>query len=58
MSQPEEGGIAMPRLTDHYEGDSPDIGAYERGGINWIPGYQAKSALFYRNRKAYDKLTD
>ena len=39
-------------------GEAPDIGAYEFGGINWKPGYQLKGALFYRNNRAYDKLTD
>ncbi len=53
-----DGGIAMPGLTDHFEGDAPDIGAYEHGGVNWVPGYQPQKALFYLNRKAYDKLTD
>jgi len=53
-----DAGIAMPGITDHFEGKAPDIGAYEHGGINWLPGYQAKQALFYRNNKAYDKLTD
>lgn len=53
-----DGGIAMPGLTDHFEGDAPDIGAYEKGGVNWVPGYQPQKALFYQNVKAYDKLTD
>ena len=53
-----DAGIAMPGLTDHYEGQAPDIGAYEHGGINWRPGYRAKRALFYRNNKITDKLTD
>ena len=51
-------GVAMPGITDHFEGQAPDIGAYEHGGIFWKPGYQPRAALFYRNNKAYDKLTD
>jgi len=47
-----DGGIAMPGLTDSFEGEAPDIGAYEHGGINWRPGYQPKAALFYQHYKA------
>jgi hypothetical protein len=53
-----DAGISMPGLTDNFEGEAPEIGAYEHGGINWRPGYQPKAALFYRKNKAYDKLTD
>jgi len=53
-----DGGIAMPGLTDSFEGDAPDVGAYEYGGIWWEPGYKFKSALFYRNNKGYNKLID
>jgi hypothetical protein len=53
-----DAGIAMPGLTDHYEGQAPDIGAYEYGGINWRPGYHPKPALFYQHNKINDKLTD
>lgn len=53
-----DAGISMPGITDSFEGAAPDIGAYEHGGVYWHPGYQPKAALFYRNNKAYDKLTD
>jgi len=53
-----DAGIAMPGLTDHYEGQAPDIGAYEYGGLNWRPGYHPKPALFYQHNKVNDKLTD
>ena len=53
-----DAGVSIPGLTDNFEGQSPDIGAYEQGGINWRPGHKPKAALFYRNNKAYDKLTD
>lgn len=53
-----DAGVPMPGITDHFEGEAPDIGAYEHGGIHWKPGYQPKPALFYRNNKAYDRLTD
>jgi len=43
-----DGGIAMPGLTDTFEGEAFDIGAYEHGGINWRPGYQAQTTRFYR----------
>lgn len=43
-----DGGKVMPGLTDHFEGEAPDVGAYEYGGINWRPGYQPLKALFYR----------
>jgi hypothetical protein len=43
-----DGGISMPGLTDSFEGNAPDIGAYESGGINWRPGYLPKTALYYR----------
>jgi hypothetical protein len=51
-----DAGIAMPGLTDSYIGDAPDIGAYEYGGINWIPGYVAIPARFYRT-EAFEEQT-
>ena len=42
--------IMMPGLADNFEGEAPDIGAYEHGGINWRPGYLPKAALFYLNK--------
>ena len=51
-------GIVNIRYHFNFEGDAPDIGAYEHGGINWKPGYQPKQALFYRNNRAYGELTD
>ena len=42
-----DAGKVMPGLTDHFEGQAPDIGAYEHGGINWKPGYTPKHAQFY-----------
>lgn len=53
-----DAGIAMPGITDHFLGAAPDIGAYEAGGVFWKPGYQKQKALFYKNNKEYDKLTD
>ncbi|MEX0321871.1 MAG: hypothetical protein AB3N63_06905 [Puniceicoccaceae bacterium] len=53
-----DAGKSMPGLTDNYVGDAPDIGAYEFGGINWKPGYKPNEAIFYRNNRSYDKLTD
>lgn len=53
-----DGGRAMPGLTDDYEGDAPDIGAYELGGVFWKPGYQKTKALFYQQDRVFDKLTD
>ena len=43
-----DAGKVMPGLTDSFEGEAPDIGAYEHGGINWRPGYISKPALLYR----------
>ncbi len=43
-----DAGKVMPGLTDDFEGEAPDIGAYEYGGINWRPGYQPQEALFYQ----------
>ncbi len=51
-------GVAIPGITEHYEGDAPDIGAYEFGGVNWRPGYKPDEALFYKLNREYDKLTD
>ncbi len=53
-----DGGRAMPALTDDYEGDAPDIGAYELGGVFWKPGYKPTKALFYQQNRSIDKLTD
>jgi hypothetical protein len=49
-------GISMPGLTDSFNGEAPDIGAYEHGGINWIPGYVTKKALFYQT-EAFEEQT-
>ena len=32
-------GVELPGITDGYVGSSPDIGAYEYGGDDWVPGY-------------------
>jgi hypothetical protein len=46
-----DAGISMPGLTDSFMGAAPDVGAYEYGGINWIPGYKAQKALYYRTEE-------
>lgn len=51
-----DAGISMPGLTDSFHGDAPDIGAYESGGVNWIPGYTPRKALFYRT-EAFEEQT-
>jgi hypothetical protein len=51
-----DAGIIMPGLTDSFEGEAPDIGAYEQGGIFWRPGYKAEPALFYR-KEAFEPQT-
>ncbi|RED95947.1 right-handed parallel beta-helix repeat-containing protein [Marinoscillum furvescens] len=33
-----DAGTTIPGYTDGYSGSAPDIGAYERGGVKWIPG--------------------
>ena len=33
-------GFVLPGVTDSYAGSAPDIGAYEYGGTDWIPGYK------------------
>lgn len=53
-----DAGVSLPGVTDSFKGNAHDIGAYEHSGINWRPGYKPKAALFYRNNKAYDKLTN
>lgn len=35
------GGIAISGVTDGYVGSAPDIGAYEYGGVDWVPGHKA-----------------
>jgi hypothetical protein len=35
----------IPGITDGYKGSAPDIGAYEVGGDNWIPGVNTKKAI-------------
>jgi hypothetical protein len=37
-------GIAIPGITDGSIG-APDIGAYEYGGEEWVPGYQAVGSI-------------
>jgi len=44
-----DAGIAMPGLTDDFEGNAPDIGAYEYGGTYWRPGYRPRMSLFARD---------
>ena len=34
-------GAVIPGVTDGYVGSAPDIGAYELGGEEWVPGYKA-----------------
>ena len=33
-----DGGTLYDNLDINYNGDNPDIGAYESGGENWTPG--------------------
>ena len=40
-----DGGTNVTGITDGYQGDAPDIGAYEYGDANyWIPGFQQAKA--------------
>ncbi len=34
-----DAGAVIPGVTDGYVGSAPDIGAYEYGGTDWVPGY-------------------
>jgi len=34
-------GTMVTGITDEYVGEAPDIGAYEYGGTDWVPGYVA-----------------
>ena len=31
-------GVVLPYAENNYTGKAPDMGAYETGGVNWIPG--------------------
>ena len=33
-----DAGTHVPGFTDGYQGQAPDIGAYEHGGERWVPG--------------------
>jgi hypothetical protein len=33
-------GTIVPGITDGHVGSAPDIGAYEFGGEEWVPGYK------------------
>jgi len=33
-----DAGSVIPGITDGFKGSSPDIGAYEYGGVYWKPG--------------------
>jgi len=37
-SQPIDAGLVIENITDGYSGTAPDVGAYEFGGQNWVPG--------------------
>lgn len=37
-SQPIDAGRVIDNITDGYKGSAPDVGAYEFGGDNWVPG--------------------
>jgi hypothetical protein len=38
-SHAKDNGSTIEGVTDRYVGSAPDIGAYEYGGSEWIPGY-------------------
>lgn len=38
-------GAVIPGITDGYIGSAPDIGAYEYGGTDWVPGYKATGSI-------------
>ncbi|SDX37958.1 chitobiase/beta-hexosaminidase C-terminal domain-containing protein [Paenibacillus sp. CF384] len=40
-SPAKDAGAVISGVTDGYVGTAPDIGAYEFGGTDWVPGYVA-----------------
>jgi hypothetical protein len=40
-SPAKDAGALVEGITDGYMGSAPDMGAYEYGGADWIPGYKA-----------------
>lgn len=38
-----DAGVVISGITDDYAGLAPDIGAYEYGGTDWIPGHNFTS---------------
>ena len=43
--------VIQVNVTDGFQGDSPDIGAYEFGNELWIPGIDFEPVLFIRYSK-------
>ena len=37
-----DSGIPIPGITDGFKGTAPDVGAYEFGGEEWVPGAYPK----------------
>lgn len=37
-----DAGVVIPGVTDGFAGTSPDLGAYESGGEDWVPGARPK----------------
>jgi hypothetical protein len=40
-----DAGTVITGVTDGYAGSAPDIGAYEYGGTEWVPGYKAVGSI-------------
>ncbi|MGC6432015.1 MAG: right-handed parallel beta-helix repeat-containing protein [Jejuia sp.] len=65
-------GIVIKGITDGFKGKSPDLGAYEFGGENWVPGvdwtpegfawvpgtdYLSTGSLFAQNTVAFPEVS-
>jgi hypothetical protein len=51
-----DAGKQLPPVTDGYWGNAPDIGAYEFGGLRWLPGCYNALWISAPQRRADGKL--
>ena len=51
-----DAGRVIPSVTDGFQGKSPDIGAYEYGGQQWVPGITWSKKKLAEHEQAVSRL--
>lgn len=56
-SPAKDAGAVVSGVTDGYVGTNPDIGAYEFGGTDWVPGYTTPASTIHIEAEGYNAMS-